>query len=80
MRTMAISKFKATCLSVVEEVRTSGQPVLLTKRGEAVAEVVPTSQGAGGRRKLGTLAGTVELPDDLISPVAEPDEWEALRD
>ncbi|MGI8727045.1 MAG: type II toxin-antitoxin system Phd/YefM family antitoxin [Solirubrobacterales bacterium] len=80
MRIMAISKFKTNCLAAVEEVRTSGESILLTKRGEAVAEVVPASRDSAGKRQLGTLAGTIELPDDLISPVDKPEEWEALRD
>lgn len=77
MRTIPISKFKATCLAVLEEVRRSGDPVLVTKRGQAVAEVVPPSATAAGDRRLGVLAGSGRVRGDLVEPVATG-EWEAL--
>lgn len=43
MQEIAISKFKATCLAVMEQVRRTRQPVLVTRFGEAVAEIVPPS-------------------------------------
>lgn len=78
MEAIAISKFKATCLAVIERVRTTGEPVLVTKRGHPVAEIVPASRAIAGDRQLGDLAGTAEITGDLVSPVAEPGEWEAL--
>src|SRR6266404_5716433 len=41
MEEIAISKFKATCLAVLERVRKTGRPVLVTRFGEPVAELVP---------------------------------------
>lgn len=69
---MAISEFKAKCLAVVEEVRSSGEPVLITKRGSPVAELVPASGSEGRPRKLGAMAATAQLADDLIAPAARP--------
>ena len=40
MEEMAISKFKATCLAVLERVRKTGEPVLITRFGHPIAEVV----------------------------------------
>lgn len=80
MEAMAISKFKATCLSVLERVRRTGEPVLITKRGQPVAEIVPASRASAHGRKLGDLAGTATITGDIVSPVAEPNEWEALGD
>ena len=37
---MPISKFKATCLAVLERVRKTGEPVLVTRFGHPVAEIV----------------------------------------
>ncbi len=34
MEEIAISKFKATCLAVLERVRKTGQPVLVTRFGQ----------------------------------------------
>ena len=80
MVAIAISKFKATCLSVLEQVRTTGEPVLVTKRGEPVAEIVPASRPKEGKRKLGEGVGTARIVGDIISPVVDEQEWEVLRD
>ncbi len=50
MEEIAISKFKATCLAVLERVRKTGKPVLVTRFGEPVAELVPphASRKPGG--------------------------------
>lgn len=66
--TIAISKFKATCLAVLERVRVTGQPVLVTRFGEPVAEVVPptpprpAASWLGAFRTRGTIAGDVTVP------------------
>jgi prevent-host-death family protein len=41
---MAISKFKTTCLAVLERVRKTGEPILVTRFGYPVAQIV----SAGG--------------------------------
>jgi len=80
MESMAISKFKATCLRVLEEVRSTGQPVLVTRRGVPVAEVVPPTHRGPGPRRLGVARGSVTVTGDLIEPVVPAELWEALRD
>ena len=45
MQEIAISKFKATCLAVLEDVRRTGAPVRVTRFGRPVAEVVPARNG-----------------------------------
>jgi prevent-host-death family protein len=77
MEEIAISKFKATCLSVLEEVRKTGKTVLVTRFGEPVAEVVPSSK----KRKqwVGSLAETGQINGDIVSPAGDEDDWDALR-
>ncbi|MBM4295475.1 MAG: type II toxin-antitoxin system Phd/YefM family antitoxin, partial [Deltaproteobacteria bacterium] len=41
MESITVSKFKATCLTVVEEVARQKKRVLITKRGKPIAELVP---------------------------------------
>jgi prevent-host-death family protein len=79
MQTIAIGKFKATCLAVLERVRRTREPVLVTRRGVPVAEIKPPPLPAS--RLLGSMQGTVEIIGDIVGEPAEPeDAWEALRE
>jgi prevent-host-death family protein len=75
---IAISDFKARCLSMLEKVRRTGTPILITRRGEPVAEIGPPSPEHARQDWLGSAAGSGTIKGDIISPVA-PDDWEALR-
>ncbi|MDH3286002.1 MAG: type II toxin-antitoxin system Phd/YefM family antitoxin [Acidobacteriota bacterium] len=76
MEEMAISKFKATCLAVLERVRRTGKPVLVTRFGKPVAEVVPPSPAPRPRGWLGSLSETGRIPGDIVG--ATPgDDWDA---
>ncbi|MGO9648375.1 MAG: type II toxin-antitoxin system Phd/YefM family antitoxin [Terriglobales bacterium] len=76
---IAISKFKATCLAVLERVRKTGKPVLVTRFGEPVAEVGPPSVANPARRELGSMRGTARILGDIVSPASDEDDWEVLR-
>jgi prevent-host-death family protein len=76
--TIAISEFKATCLAVLERVRRTGTSIVITKRGEPVAEINPPSPASTGTNWLGAMQGTATLVDDLIAPVSAPNEWDVL--
>ena len=76
---IAISKFKATCLGVLERVRRTRQPVLVTRFGKPVAEIVPPSREPRPVNWLGSMAGTGKITGDIVSPVVDADDWEALR-
>ncbi|MGH7551083.1 MAG: type II toxin-antitoxin system Phd/YefM family antitoxin [Gemmatimonadota bacterium] len=78
--TIAISKFKATCLAVLERVRRTGKPVVVTKHGKPVAEVVPPTPDRPMNDWLGSMRGRGRVVGDIIAPAAEPEEWEVLRD
>lgn len=75
---MAISKFKATCLAVLERVRRTGQPVRVTRFGVPVADIVPPAPPGEPETWLGALHGRGRVAGDLIAPVAEEGEWEVL--
>lgn len=80
METLAISKFKATCLAVLEQVRKTGRPVLVTRFGKPVAEIVPPSAATSAKaRPLGGMEHTVEFVGDVISPVVPESAWEVAR-
>jgi prevent-host-death family protein len=74
METLSVSQFKATCLSVLDQVSRQKKKVLITKRGKPIAEIIPV---AGPGEKI-SLKDTVTFMGDIISPVAVED-WEALQ-
>ena len=79
MDTMAISHFKATCLAVLERVRKTGQPILVTKRGEPVAQVLPPPPPSpAAESRFGCMRGAIEIVGDIVHPLPEED-WEVLR-
>ena len=76
--TIAISEFKATCLAVLERVRRTGTPIVVTRRGKPIAEVVPPSLASSEAGWLGSMTGTAKIVGDLVEPVSWND-WEALQ-
>ena len=79
MEEIAISKFKATCLAVLERVRNTGQPILVTRFGKPVAEINPAAEAGPTKRRLGSMVGTGRIVGDILSPANEFVDWEALH-
>jgi prevent-host-death family protein len=79
METITISKFKATCLALIEKVRRTGMPILITRKGEPVAQVVPPSKPKRPKSWLGCLSSTGEIKGDIIEPACHEYDWEALK-
>ena len=76
---MAISKFKATCLAVLERVKRTGKPVLITRFGEPVAEIVPPSPKERSHDWVGSMESTGRITGDIVSSAVKDSEWEALK-
>lgn len=79
METIAISKFKATCLAVLERVRKTRKPILVTRFGQPVAEVVPPSAPKPAKRWSGKMIGTGKILGDIVGPIIDEDDWEMLK-
>jgi len=79
METVPISKFKATCLALLEKVKRTGKPILVTRRGQPIAEVVPPTSSGVRPAWLGSFASTGRIVGDIVAPAAGEDEWESLR-
>jgi len=77
---ISISEFKATCLAVLDRVKRTGCPVLVTRRGEPVAQVIPPSPPPRAASWLGCMAGTAKIIGDIIAPATDKIEWEALKE
>ncbi|MGH8991197.1 MAG: type II toxin-antitoxin system Phd/YefM family antitoxin [Acidimicrobiia bacterium] len=80
MDSIAISHFKARCLAVLAEVNRSGRPILVTRRGKPVAEIVPPSRPSPSRSWLGSAAGSGRITGDIVEPAVDPADWEAMAD
>jgi prevent-host-death family protein len=65
VKEISISKFKATCLAVLEQVRKSRQPVRVTRFGTPVADVVPPA-APKEKLRLGFSAGQGEIRGDIV--------------
>ena len=76
---VSISEFKAKCLSLLGQVDKTKTPLRVTRRGKPIAEVIPASPEARDATWIGSLAGSVEFTGDIVSPVIDIREIEALR-
>ena len=74
-RTIKASEFKAKCLALMDEVERTGDPVVITKNGKPVAELVPHRRARP--KALGLLKDTLFITGDIISPIDV--EWDALK-
>lgn len=78
LNTVAISEFKARCLNMLDQVRRTGAPFVVTRRGEPVAMIVPPPPPSITPSWLGSKSGTAHIKGDIISPVVPAEEWEVL--
>ncbi|MGP8250634.1 MAG: type II toxin-antitoxin system Phd/YefM family antitoxin [Terracidiphilus sp.] len=73
--TIPAGEFKAKCLNLIDEVAETRKPLVITKRGKPVAQVVPMP--AKPRNIVGSMKGSVTILGDIISPLDV--EWDAMK-
>jgi prevent-host-death family protein len=66
--------FKAECLKLMDEVARTGQPVVITKHGKPVAQLVPVP--AEPTSLFGYMKNTVTIKGDIVAPTDES--WSAV--
>lgn len=64
---MPAGQFKARCLEIMDEVAATGEPVIVTKRGKAVAQLAPIARKP--RTLRGFLKGRVRTLGDITKPI-----------
>jgi len=74
MKKIAAGEFKARCLAIMDTVRDSGEPVLITKHGKPVAKLVPA--GKNTDEIFGYMVGKVRVVGDIVGPVTPLEDWE----
>jgi prevent-host-death family protein len=72
MDQISVSKFKATCLAVIEQVKLTGNSIVITKRGLPIAVVNPVVTPANPSW-LGSATGTAFITGDLVEPLTDLD-------
>ena len=78
METINASDFKAQCLAILDRVQSTGEPVLILKRGHPVAELLPARRSQAEYPQM-ELEGTVTIIGDIIEPVIPEEDWDCLR-
>jgi prevent-host-death family protein len=73
MKTISASEFKAKSLALLDEVAETGEPLVITKRGRPVAQVVPMEPAPSLRGSIKQLVSD----DELIAPIDVT--WDALE-
>lgn len=63
MREIKASEFKAKCLKLLDEVNETGEAIIITKRGKAVARLAREHTGKGKGSIFERLQGMVEIVD-----------------
>ena len=65
---------------LLEQVRQTKKPLRVTRFGRPVAKIVPPSPDAGQKEWIGSMKDTMEIAGDIVSPVIDEKDIEALRD
>ncbi|HEY3780026.1 MAG TPA: type II toxin-antitoxin system Phd/YefM family antitoxin [Fimbriimonadaceae bacterium] len=75
MQTISVTEFKAHCLELIKQVKASGDPLLLTNRGEVTAMLCPPPKAEKKKWVFGSLRDEIEILGDLVEPTGEV--WDA---
>ena len=78
-KSIAISEFKAKCLSLLEEVDKTKSTLRVTKCGKVIAEVIPASPETQHPDWLGSMSKSMQITGDVVSPVIEIADPQALK-
>ena len=77
MKEIQISKFKAQCLRLLDEVNRTGEELTITRNGQPLVVVNPI-RDTPTRAKFGVAKKTGKIIGDVITPAVELSEWEML--
>ena len=77
MKTMSISEFKAQALRAIDQVAKNREPLVITRHGRPLAEVVPYPYSSDVAAP-GRLADSLVFEEDIVTPLGS-DMWEVTR-
>lgn len=79
MQQVSVSEFKAHCLRLFAEVKSTGRSFLVTKNGDPIAIVSAVPPEVQDRTAFGSMRDSTRISGDILEPIDEA-EWEALAD
>lgn len=79
MKQIPVSQLKANCSAVIEQVRRTKRSIQITRGGKVIAEIRPIASEKS-RSWLGRMKGTAKIIGDIVSPVIDLEDIEALKD
>lgn len=79
IETISVSEFKATCLKIIDQVKTTGIPIIVTKRGEPYALVTKPPMPEKSESWIGKYKDQIKITGDIMAPVLDEKKWDALK-
>ena len=76
MRTMGAAKAKTHFLTLLDEVQTKREPVLVTKNGKPVAQLTPLEECSQEDPLAIYKFGGGTIVGDILAPANDPADWE----
>lgn len=84
MHTITAEELQATCMEVLQQVQTTGQPVRVTLRGKLIAAILPFDEQKAPKGKradgMGSMAHCTKIKGDITVPSSELARWEMLEE
>lgn len=74
-KTIKASEFKAKCLQLMEEIKQTGEEIVITKNGVPVCKLVPVKHKS--KTLFGAHRGRIIVKGDIMAPLDA--EWEAQQ-
>jgi prevent-host-death family protein len=66
-KTVKASEFKAKCLQFMEEIKQTGEEIIITKNGEPVSKLVPIRHKP--KSLFGAHKGKIVVTGDIVAPL-----------
>jgi prevent-host-death family protein len=76
LRSIPAGEFKSKCLKIMDMVKETHRPIIITKYGKPVAKLTPINEESP-KSLFGAMKGSVAVIEDITKPVDE--EWGAEK-
>mgnify|MGYP006286714527 FL=1 len=70
------AEFRSKFFKILEQVKTTHEEIIITKRGEPIAKLTNITKGDEKDPLIGALSGWGKTINDLTEPVSDPEDWE----